>query len=162
MQNEEKIMLVASEAAAICAYGANAPAFPDTAEDEDEFFLLLFEFGKAEYSIRASGCFDPDADVSTLVVSLKETEGLKITPKYRDALATFSAAAVMRDRSLPNVRVCLVETGNAARSYEAYFDTVLAQNKLKKLVSKLHCCLFVEKKFKAEAERKLYIRTSQQ
>ena len=152
LQSEEKIRLVASEAAAVCAYGANAPAFPDTVEDEDEFFLLLFEFAKTEYSIRASGCFDPDADVPTLVVSLRETEGLKINRKYRDALATFSAAAVMRDRSLNNVRVCLVETGNDPRSYEAYFDAVLAQNKLENLVSKLHCRLFVEKKFKAEAE----------
>ncbi len=153
LPNEDKIRLVATEAAAVCAYGANAPTLPDTAEEQDEFFILLFEFSGIEYSIRASGCLDPDADIPTLVISLKDSERMRTNKAYRDALAVFSASAVMRDRSLPNVRVCIVEDGRESpRTHEAFFDTSLAHKKLKALVSKLHCRLFVEKKLRSEAE----------
>lgn len=156
LPNEDKIRLVATQAAAVCAYGANAPDLPDTAEEQDEFFLLLFEFSGIEYSIRANGCLDPDADIPTLLISLKSDGGMRTNKAYRDALATFSASAVMRDRSLPTVRVCIAEEREeSTRMHETFFDTALAHKKLKTLVSKLHCRLFVENKLRSEAKNSM-------
>lgn len=143
-RNSKKIELNVYEAASVYAYGSSL-AIPERVSDEDEFFILRFDYGDVDYVIRANGVLDVSGDVAKLKLEIAFPEGRKADKPFVDAFAALSASAYLRDRRDSVVELCInLSSGDSEQIYKTAYDVSLAHKSLERIMKKLHRRLVAE------------------
>ena len=142
--NDKKIELNVFEAASVYSYGSNL-AVGECVSDEDEFFILRFDYADVDYVLRANGALDLSGDVAKLSVKVVFPKGRRVEKAFVDAFVTLSASAYLRDRRDNTVELSIeLVSDGSTQIYKTVYDISLAHKSLEKVMRKLHRRLFAE------------------
>ena len=142
--NGKKIELNAYEAASVYSYG-NRTAVNECVLDEDEFFILRFDYADVDYVIRANGELDLSGDVAKLKVKVIFPEGRRVEKTFVDAFTALCASAYLRDRRDNVIEIWAdLSSEESIQLYKTAYDVNLAHKALERVIRKLHRRLFAE------------------
>lgn len=152
-ESDNAMSLSCEKVASVYVYG-NILKAPSHEREEDECFILAFDYSDVHYKITAYGIVSCEDDIPTVGVFVPQSEGFTPTKRYIDCLSVITASAFLHDRQQSIVTIIVTIPGNDEKkslTFSALYDPILANGKLEKIMQKIHRVLYVEKKIQKES-----------